>query len=589
VKKYFTGPFIVLQLVPLKIVWLSPSLQYNRRLSGPYPEHRRHQHFPFHSLRSLAQPPIPHFTSRGKRIFRFSSLPLLSFPTINPQLHNTNPPTNRNHVTAIDMSNSYKPAVPVSTGDTARFAPRNKRHTISQSPANAHAVSTAQTSNSVPATTVQLQSPAPAPTPQSTVDKGKDRSEPINSAMSGSDETRSDPTPDPSAPAPPTSPSEPSKIASRINKSEGKAVAEAPANRYVPRIIDPWSTTKRNASGSSRFVREDIMIANDAARAFLAELIDEDWAIKLSEPWHEKGVLDRRTPDKYLDPSKKSDLYIPSMKHALWVQKKKDEAMLKFIADWRAGIIDEDGNPIVRPGQPRTVEDEQEEPSEGDTSSSEPSTQAEDSSEDESDADESPKSKPETERPTNELTPPTKTHSGDKLATNSPSKIRPIATPTLSKAKAKTLTPKPVAIPTSFSGTHSQLTTTRNATTRSSSATPLPSTPAPDADMEEYHGDYSEFDYFSCAAICRSRSLKSGGNTEVIRARLIKDDQLVRAGQPRVDQATYENNHNRRNLTTVAPLLKITPKRKRDDEDGDADKGNGTEDVGGSRVKKARV
>ncbi|KAF2658673.1 hypothetical protein K491DRAFT_676263 [Lophiostoma macrostomum CBS 122681] len=144
----------------------------------------------------------------------------------------------------------------------------------------------------------------------------------------------------------------PSKATKRTHSRKHSTSNSNPASQKPKMHLSTPSTSDEatcNAFGESRFATEDVMMKDHAQCLLEAGAIDAEQAARLSVPWHEKGVLNGPVwDDKYLDPSRKADIEIMSLEKARKIQARKDAKMKKWLADWEAGRIDENGNAIVQ-------------------------------------------------------------------------------------------------------------------------------------------------------------------------------------------------------------------------------------------------
>jgi hypothetical protein len=271
-----------------------------------------------------------------------------------------------------------------------------------------------------------------------------------------------------------------------------------------------------NAWGETRFSRESARLKADAEMLLKAQVIDRDTAMKLSEPWHAKGILINPVWDvKHLDPSKiDRNTEVMSYEKAKKIQWRKDAQEKKFLEDWRTGLIDENGNPIKRKSELNVIRVE-----DGDGQIY------------------APKSK--------KPLPP---------ATTMPSIIED-ATSSLSESSTGRRS-QPDPLPAS------------NQARPRKSKTPQASA----CSLKLETVDYSSFNYYQLAAMCRERGLRSGGKTENLKNILITDDNHVKNGTDR-ENLMKNTLKKKRVYKTKAPVLEHSlgyNKRKRDeDEDRD--------------------
>lgn len=281
---------------------------------------------------------------------------------------------------------------------------------------------------------------------------------------------------------------------------------------------DPETTMlTANAWGETRFSRESAMVKFHAEMLLRAQVIDQDTATKLSEPWHAKGILLNPVwEEKHLDPSRIDlDTKIMSYEKAKKIQWRKDAEERKFLQDWRAGLIDENGRPIKKEGELSIIEEKD---------------------------------------------------GGEQV--NDPMPRSPLPPLNAMPSIIKEVT-------TSTSEYPSSLTSQRDSFILSKQTEPRkPKAPqAPTGSTEFGLSDYSSFNYYQLAAICRERGLKSGGRTEHLRRVLTTDDKHIKNGTDRENLLRYKLK-NKRVYKTEVPVLKSSRrggKRKRDNEEDSDD------------------
>jgi hypothetical protein len=332
------------------------------------------------------------------------------------------------------------------------------------------------------------------------------------------------------------------------------------------------------------------MSKQQAATMLKAGMIDQAQADRLALPWKEKQDL--KVPlwdEKYIDPKVKEnwDFEIMPLKEALKIQAKKDKAEKKFLDDWRAGKIDENGNPIARVSAKNTKTSTSSVPEE-EQEHGEDSEMSDSDKEDGIPVPPKPTAKKvygakgklsKAPLPTIEEVPSAKGATTSPVESSSlssiPSDLSDMSTPSapvvvrnVSKAtkattskSAKATTSKPAKLTKS----------------KSTKANETKSAPAPAPQPLNGAVDYSQWGYYQLAALCRERGLISGGNVAIIRARLMADDVAVRDGTPRQDLCKYNRGTDtkpKREYKHTAPVTPAKPpaKRKRDDDD-DKDEG----------------
>ena len=108
-----------------------------------------------------------------------------------------------------------------------------------------------------------------------------------------------------------------------------------------------------NVYGDRHAAKESMMMREHAKSLLKAGVIDKDMANQLSRPWHQTGILDMQWNKKYLDPAKDSGEEMMSIEKARKIKSRKDLKMQKWIEDFEAGKIDQDGNPIITDAAPK--------------------------------------------------------------------------------------------------------------------------------------------------------------------------------------------------------------------------------------------
>ncbi|KAF2740122.1 hypothetical protein EJ04DRAFT_518918 [Polyplosphaeria fusca] len=91
---------------------------------------------------------------------------------------------------------------------------------------------------------------------------------------------------------------------------------------------------------------ESVIMAQHASSLLSASLIDAPTAQQLSNPWHAKGVLEMRWDVKYLDADRAEKEPLMDLEKARRRMARKDAALRKWVQDFEAGRIDEDGKKI---------------------------------------------------------------------------------------------------------------------------------------------------------------------------------------------------------------------------------------------------
>lgn len=307
-----------------------------------------------------------------------------------------------------------------------------------------------------------------------------------------------------------------------------------------------------------------------AAAARSHNLLDEETLEALSKPWQEKGTMDMQWKPEYLDASKKApDDEVMDLKQAELIARRKDAAEKKFLKDFYAGKIDENGNKI-----------DAEVTFLGEKKSSATTKNSKGKAKEKEDEKKEPLKKVTSGKITKKP-PANKSKTKVEIITFEVAKVLPIAEaptptsqnpPSLEGPRTKATNPNPPPVVTN-----------KNPPAVSQAVTPLPVRPS-----------YDEYTYYQLAALCFERNLVSGGKENILRNRLVQDDINVIQGLPR-EAKTYakEKDRARKHKAPVVPGAPPAPpavalrksvasnakKRGRENDDE-------TDDVG---VKKVRV
>ncbi|KAH7134890.1 hypothetical protein B0J11DRAFT_610943 [Dendryphion nanum] len=263
----------------------------------------------------------------------------------------------------------------------------------------------------------------------------------------------------------------------------------------------------RDAYGSFYAYRSTMGMWMHATALLAAGVIDLATAKQLSTPWQKKGELALKLDDKYMDAGlADKDVEIWNMERAAKSLRRKDKKAEEWLKDWRAGRIDDWGIPVV--GAEEKGKGKEEMIALGGSSEE---TDQEDL-EDEMNvpvpaAIHNPQTGP---RP---VSPKQKKPSQIILTSRRISKI----TPTTQKA----------------SGSANIL---------------IAVSPTP------RQRDYKQYSYYQLVALCRKRSLASGGRVEVVRVRLMEDDRLTEAGEER-KEVIKRSEKKGREFKTMAPII----------------------------------
>ncbi|KAH7068357.1 hypothetical protein BKA63DRAFT_521615 [Paraphoma chrysanthemicola] len=120
------------------------------------------------------------------------------------------------------------------------------------------------------------------------------------------------------------------------------------------KVLDTISTQEvehvstRSVYGDNHAATEDAMMVEHARSLRAAGLIGEEMEAQLSQVWHRTGELKRQYTKGYLkmhpEHTGSNATEMPTYETALRKQKERDRAQEQWLADWRAGKIDDDGN-----------------------------------------------------------------------------------------------------------------------------------------------------------------------------------------------------------------------------------------------------
>ncbi|PSN59425.1 hypothetical protein BS50DRAFT_682274 [Corynespora cassiicola Philippines] len=239
--------------------------------------------------------------------------------------------------TAEVTTSSYRPAI------------RCRRAKVAEPSADTNTYTAAKVTVIKTKTNTAAASAVPAPVPsyqQPTIaSRSKDR--------------RSPPPPPPPAAIRPLSPTVFAPTAPTTTANGAPAVKSAPPKAPA----DP-----RDAYGSRHAQTEDEMMAQHATLCLENGIIDCKTATELARPWHGSGVLDLKWKAEHLDllrpdvASAAED--VMDLREAEAAQRKRDAAMKRFVVDFEAGVIDEEGRGVVVVEDDVIVEEEKSAPAE---------------------------------------------------------------------------------------------------------------------------------------------------------------------------------------------------------------------------------
>ncbi|KAF2272512.1 uncharacterized protein EI97DRAFT_461902 [Westerdykella ornata] len=344
-------------------------------------------------------------------------------------------------------------------------------------------------------------------------------------------------------------------------------------------------TTSRNAWGDSRFAEESKMMKTHADSLFAAGVISASQAAKLSVPWHEKGAVNGSIwEEQYLDPSKKVTEYdIMPYERAQRIQHRKDVALKKWLEDWEAGRIDDDGNPLVRRRDSEWSTGNTAANAEGSDGVAESmeggeSCRAECKSGGAGDATQGRYSVVEKSRPD--------TPGKNKKPIGMKDKAEPQDLEAIAESPSSTqssMTDPPSSFPSSSSESADNVSVPTPPLATARPPTKVAAHPRENAPNHAPAGPsiliwalsqpsksttpYDNVEYSELLRLCRIRGLKRSGNAETLRKRLVADDAAVRDGTARKDLSKYTTPAD----GSVRPRG-VTGKRRRIEEDKEEDK-----------------
>jgi hypothetical protein len=317
----------------------------------------------------------------------------------------------------------------------------------------------------------------------------------------------------------------------------------------LPQIIQ--NVGARTVYGDARTVTEDAMMVEHAKCLRLAGVIDDDMERALSQPRFDKArELKTKYTTEYLAMHPNytgSNLdEIHSYEVALRRQKARDAAQKKLLSDYKLGKINEHGRPLYYCDN-SCEDDEADENSDGRLTSLGSSEESDCSSPPQR----VPMMKPTIQQhagmargnavPRMQTTPITTSIDVAAPVDNLPASSRQMSTssaPPVSVVNPPPRTsPSPAATPW-----RPRAAPKRGPCTKTTLAVPLPDQP-----------DYANYTYYQVAALGRARHIPTGGNTQEIRNRLIRDDINMAQNKPR-ERSRYKSVGRTRGFKTIAPL-----------------------------------
>ena len=323
-------------------------------------------------------------------------------------------------------------------------------------------------------------------------------------------------------------------FSSIASKAEGPTAAKQNALN-----TQASSISTRDGYGSSHAATESTMMQAHAESLLSAGLIDASQAERLSIPWHDKGILNHSVWDStHIDPSKKVNFEIMTLGAAQKRQWKRDKFMKKFVEDFEAGRIDENGSPTEQ-----EVDIIDEDMVGGDTINL--------------DDGEAPATIPS----------PRKTLMPKKPSGKTRKSLEP-ALPTITEASS------PLVFPHQTPAAPSLAPPRLKTIVLTHSRKPL------SADSDPKLPTYKDYGYYELLAIARHRGLKSGGKTSVLLARIQEDDKAMRDGTERKELSPYSTRREtggQRAYKTRMSDVERAHKRKRDEDEDEDEAGKADE------------
>jgi hypothetical protein len=357
------------------------------------------------------------------------------------------------------------------------------------------------------------------------------------------------------------------------SKSRSKKPVEAST---LPQ--DPAVST-RSIYGDNRAATEGAMMLAHTQRLRSSNIIDDEIATQLSQPWHKSGELKVKYTKEYLelhpDYTGKDAHDMLGLEWAKRKRKDNDRKMEKWLEDWRARKIDDNGNPIGDYSESSSSSSlssgDEDEDQDGDVYSQEKHTGDTTLSVDEDDKvwlgqlppaeapkrtgsgqgekDSASKHTGTTETNLSELT----KHTDYRRATSKPHSPNSSGWSDLSSPPRSTSPvhspPQPIAKlkATSKASTSSESLSNALSSQPSTSSSNAISIPKPQPVRKRYHAilsplplpprpgnpTYEGLDYYALIGICRTRNLSSGGRIPFVRNRIIQDDTNVASGLKR--------------------------------------------------------
>lgn len=299
-----------------------------------------------------------------------------------------------------------------------------------------------------------------------------------------------------------------------------------PEQNTAPKKIDSTveNAMHRSGYGDMHAHRDALISAEHIAFLRQHSMIDDTMAQELSKP----NDRERKYTAEYLGTHPDYTGIQPEMTALSTAdrhQKQRDKNMEKFVKDFEAGLIDENGDPNPAARYFNTEDDDSQASKDGNDTH-----------------------KPEPYDPNAFLKLDTSLYRFsdplEKESAESPMIVdyaRSHNVYATSKQKSKSPSASSQA---SGTGTSSTLTRTRKPKYRVAPLQPLPG-----------GEDYSQYNYYQLLAVCRERQIYSTGDTQEVRNRLIQDDINVAQGLPR-DLAKCKRNLYKDFKTDVPDALK---------------------------------
>jgi hypothetical protein len=339
------------------------------------------------------------------------------------------------------------------------------------------------------------------------------------------------------------------------------------------------AVSTRSIYGENRAATEDAMMLAHTQLLRSSNIIDDEIATQLSQPWHKSGELKVKYTKEYLelhpDYTGKDAHGMLGLEWAKRKRKDNDRKMEKWLEDWRVGKIDDNGNPTGDYSESSSFSSlsskDEDGDQDGDVYSQEEHTGDTTLSVDEDgevwlgqlppvevpkrtgsgegEKDNASKYTGKTETNPSELMKHTDyRRATPKLHSSNSSGWSDLSSPPRSTSPVHS-PPRPIAKlkATSKASTSSVYLSNALSNQPSTSSSNAISIPKPKPVRKRYHAiplplplaphpgnpTYEGLDYYALIGICRTRNLSSGGRIPFVRNRIIQDDTNVALGLER--------------------------------------------------------